>query len=105
MKLKIADHSLYVDNIFLCYAGAGNGRSDLQPGHYPVSTQYAHVHGKTLADAVGLGWIGADRGCDIVLGSVRGRSGVVPQESLVSRLVAVLEEAQNRGKIVMLEVE
>lgn len=104
MKLKIADHSLYVDNVFLCYAGAGNGRSDLQPGHYPVSTQYAHVHGKTLADAVGLGWIGADRGCDIVLGGVRGLSGPIPSPTALGRLLALLEVAEDRGEPVTLEV-
>lgn len=105
MMLSLRDGFLYVDNLRFCFAEQGNGRPELPAGRYEVTAQYAHVHGKTLPDAVGLGWIGADRGCDIVLGSVRGRSGVVPQESLVSRLVAVLEEAQNRGKIVMLEVE
>ncbi len=104
MKLCVTDNSLYVDNVFLCHAGAGNGRPNLPTGHYPVSTQYAHVHGKTLADAVGLGWIGASRECDIVLGGVRGRSGPVPSPTALGRLLALLEVAEDRGEPVTLEV-
>lgn len=104
MNLKIEDGTLYADNLTLCFAGAGNGRPNLPTGHYPVSTQYAHVHGKTLPDAVGLGWIGADRCCDVVLGGVRGRSGPVPSPSSLGRLLALLEAAEDIGQAVTLEV-
>lgn len=105
MKLSIRDGCFYADNIFLCYCEAGNGRDDLLPGRYEVETQFAHVHGKTLPDAVGLGWIGTDRGCDLLLGSVRGKHGLVPSQSHVRRLLALLEVAEGRGETVMLEVE
>lgn len=71
MKLLISDGVFYVDNVFLCYCEAGNGRDDLQLTRCEVSTQFAHAHGKVLPDAVGLGWIGNHDECDIVLGSVR----------------------------------
>ena len=104
MRLKIENAHLYADNVFLCYAGAGNGRPNLPAGHYPVATQYAHVHGKTLADAVGLGWIGAAYECDVVLGGVRGRSGPVPSPTALGRLLALLEQCEDLGQAVTLEV-
>lgn len=104
MRLKIENGTLYADNIFLCYAGAGNGRPNLPTGHYPVATQFAHVHGKALADAVGLGWIGATHQCDVVLGGVRGRRGPVPSPSSLVRLLALIEAAEDIGQAVTLEV-
>ena len=105
MNLSIRDGALYADNIFLCYCEAGNGRPNLPVGRYEVSTQYAHVHGKTLPDGVGLGWIGANRECDIVLGAVRGRNGVVPSPSSLGRLLALLEASEDLGKTISLVVE
>lgn len=104
MNLRIENGSLYADNIFLCYAGAGNGRPNLPVGRYEVATQFAHVHRAVLPDANGLGWLGAMPGCDVVLGSVRGRDGVIPSPSVVGRLVAVLEIAEGRGAPIWLEV-
>jgi hypothetical protein len=104
MLLTLANGALHADNVFLCYAGVGNGRPNLPAGRYPVSTQYAHVHGRTLADAIGLGWIGPSVECDIVLGGVRGRSGVIPSQHAFGRLLAILEVAEDRGESVALEV-
>ena len=104
MMLVLAGGALHADNVFLCYAGAGNGRPNLPAGRYPVSTQYSHVHGRTLADAIGLGWVGPSAECDIVLGGVRGRSGVIPSQHAFGRLLAILEVAEDRGEAVTLEV-
>lgn len=104
MKLSIKDGVFYVDNVFLCYCEAGNGRDDLQLTRCEVSTQFAHAHGKVLPDAVGLGWIGNHDECDIVLGSVRGSNGVIPSPSSVSVLLARLEVAESIGQRVTLEV-
>lgn len=104
MLLTLANGVLRADNVFLCCAGVGNGRPNLPAGRYPVSTQYAHVHGRTLADAVGLGWIGPLAECDIVLGGVRGRSGVIPSQHAFSILLAKLEDCEDRGISVTLEV-
>ena len=105
MHLSIRDGSFYADNMFFCYCEAGNGRPNLPTGRYEVSTQYAHVHGKTLPDAVGLGWIGSSRECDVVLGGVRGRDGVVPSPSSLGRLLALLEVCEDDGKTTFLTVE
>lgn len=104
MKLTISGGALRADNVFLCYAGAGNGRPNLPAGRYPVSTQYAHVHGRTLVDAIGLGWLGPSPECDVVLGGVRGRSGVIPSQHAFGLLLAKLEDCEDRGVSVTLEV-
>ena len=104
MNLSIRNGTLYVDNLRLCLAGAGNGRDHLPIGRYEVATQFAHAHGKVLPDAIGLGWIGNHDECDIVLGSVRGSNGVIPSPSSVSVLLARLEVAESIGQRVTLEV-
>ena len=104
MNLSIKDGNFYVDNLKLCLAGVGNGRTDLPTGHYEVATQYSTVHGKVLPDAIGLGWIGASYECDCVLGSVLGRTGVLPSQGSLSRLLALLEVAEGNGQSVWLEV-
>ena len=105
MKLSIKDGTFYVDNLKLCLVEAGNERDCLPTGCYEVATQYATVHGKVLPDAIGLGWIGADYKCDCVLGSVRGRTGILPSQGSLSRLLAMLEVAEGNGQAVWLEVE
>lgn len=104
MNLSIEDGILYVDNLRFCLAEAGNGRPNIPTGRYEVATQYAHVHGKVLPDAIGLGWIGASYECDCVLGSVRGRNGVLPSQGSLGRLLAMLEVAEGNGSTVWLEV-
>ena len=104
MNLSIKDGAFYADNLFLCYCGAGNGRESLPAGRYEVATQYAHVHGKVLPDAIGLGWIGSSYECDCVLGSVLGRNGVLPSQGSLGRLLAMLEVAEGNGSTVWLEV-
>jgi hypothetical protein len=105
MKLHIKENSLYADNMFLCYCDAGNGRNDLPVGRYEIAAQYSHAHGRELAHAYDLGWIGDERGCDVVLGRVRGRNGVIPSPASTSALLARLEVAEDAGRNVVLEVK
>ena len=105
MNLRIENNELYVDNMRLCLAGAGNGRPNLPTGRYEVVTQYSAHHGKILPDAIGLGWLGPFSGCDIILGGVRGRNGVIPSPSSTSALLAKLEVAEDNGSKVTLEVK
>ena len=105
MNLSIRDNTIYADNLKLCLCEAGNGRPNLPTGRYEVATQFSHVHGRILPDAIGLGWIGASPECDIVLGGVRGRNGVIPSPSALGRLLALIEAKEDIGAIVMLEVE
>ena len=104
MNLSIRDGALYADNLKFCYCEAGNGRPNLPTGRYEVITQFSHVHGRILPDAVGLGWIGASRECDLVLGGVRGRDGVIPSPASLGRLLAMLEASEDIGAPVMIEV-
>lgn len=105
MKLSIRDNTLYVDNIKVCFAEVGNGRPHIPVGRYQVVTEFSHTHGVTLPDAIGLGWIGASPGCDVVLGRVRGRNGVIPSRTDLGRVLAMIETAEDRGTNVFLEVK
>lgn len=104
MKLSVNGGFLYADNVFLCHVEPGNGRDNLPTGRYEVATEFSHVHGDVLPDAIGLGWLGARPECDVVLGLVRGRGGVIPSRSALGRLNALLEVAEGRGEYVSLEV-
>lgn len=104
MKLRIEDNEFYVDNLRLCHAGAGNGRPNLPTGRYEVVTQYSVHHGQILPDAIGLGWLGPFNECDVVLGGVRGRNGVIPSPSSTNALLARLEIAEGTGQTITLEV-
>lgn len=104
MNLSVRDNTLYADNLKLCYCEAGNGRPNLPHGRYEVATQFSHVHGLILPDAIGLGWIGASPECDVVLGGVRGRNGVIPSPSALGRLLALIEAKEDMGAAVTLEV-
>jgi len=104
VRLRIEGGNLYIDNVYFCKAGTGNGRNDLQSGTYPITTQYSHAHGDILPNAAGAGWIGFDDRCDIVLGGVRYRSGVVPSKPFVGVILAKLEVAEGRGQNSVLEI-
>lgn len=106
MNLLIENGTLYVDNHNYCYAEAGNGRPSIPTGRYAVAIEYAHVHGDTMLDAIGCGWIGATPGCDIVLGRVRNRDGVIPSKTDLGRVMHRVEAAiEQDGQDVLLEVK
>lgn len=98
MQFLIKGGSLYADNVFLCHCDAGNGRNDLSTGRYEVAAQYSHAHGRDLAHAYDLGWIGDERSCDVVLGRVRGRNGVIPSRNALGRVLGLLESCEYSGR-------
>lgn len=106
MKLVIDSGVLYVNNHNFCFVekGSGNGRASLEPGTRAVRTQFSHTHDRVLPVADGHGWLGADAGCDIVLGRVRGRNGLIPSRSALDGLLAKIEAAEDNGSKVVLEV-
>ena len=104
MRLTIEDGTLFIDNLFFCYVGVGNDRTNLQSGAYPVATQFSHKFGKDLPNAHGLGWIGADKECDVILGRVRHGADTLPCSGHLSRLLAILEAAEDRGALVELVI-
>ena len=105
MKLEIDYPAIYVDGLFLCYVGVGDGRDSLRPGRYAVEATYSHAHGKNLVRVDGLGWIGGNKECECVLGRVRNGSDVIPCESFEKRILALVETAQDDGKTVELVVK
>lgn len=104
MRLTIEDGTLFIDNLFFCYVGVGNDRTNLQPGAYPVATQFSHKFGEDLPNAHGLGWIGTHPDADILLGRVRKSDGILPCSGHLSRLLAILEAAEDRGALVELVI-
>ena len=105
LHITIENDHVFVNNVYFCRAGAGNGRSaNLPTGFYEVESQYAHCMGKVLPKVVGLGWIGADEKCDIVLGAVRSRDSIIGDANSVSRLLNRIEDAEQDGTAVTLEV-
>jgi len=104
MKFTIDNGRMYLNNVHFCLAEAGNGSDGLRHGSYPLSSQFSHGHGDVLPNAEGAGWIGFDARCDIVLGGVRGRNGVIPSKPFVDVMLAKLEVAEGIGQRVTLEI-
>lgn len=107
MKIQADNGTLFINQRHFCRCEAGNGRDDLPNGVFPITVGAAfHLDGSpVLPYADGLGWIGHLSGCDIVLGSVRGRNALLPSQTCTSGLLHQLEVAEGRGETVMLEVE
>lgn len=105
MKLSIDHDILRVDNVHFCHVRPGNGRLDLPTGAYPVATTYSHQSAKNLPNASGLGWLGTDDQCDVILVGVRGGTKPVPSLGHLVRLLALLETAEDRGAKVTRVVE
>jgi hypothetical protein len=69
-----------------------------------TEARYSHNFGKVLPHLDGLGWLGADAGVQIVLGSVRSQSGLIPDGHLVRVLVDAIEAAHETDIQVLAEV-
>ena len=84
----------------------GNGRKDLPSGIYDVAVGTAfHIDGSpVLPECIDLGWIGHVPGCDIILGRVRGRNGLIGSWSDANNLIHHIERAESAGETVTLEV-
>ena len=105
MKLKIVAGTLYANNRLICHCEAGNGRPNIPTGRYQVVPEFSHAHGHVLLDAIGLGWIGPLPGCDVVLGGVRGRHGVIPSRDVFGRVFQLVENAvESLGQEAVLDV-
>ena len=98
MKLSITSGALYIDNFYHSYVGYGNGRESLQLGRYPVSSQYSEVHGRDLPYVAGIGWIGDDQECDIVLGRVLANGTCLPCSTYVGKLIHRIVLAEDEGR-------
>ena len=104
LHITIENEHVFVNNVYFCRAGAGNGRTHLPTGFYEVESQYAHCMGHVLPKVAGIGWVGFSEQCDIVLGAVRSRDGIIGDANSVSRLLNRIEDAEQDGTAVTLEV-
>ena len=105
ITIENGDLCLGTNRMYLCKAGAGNGRANIPTGIYEVATQFSHAHGAVLPNATDLGWLGADRGCDVVLGNVRSHDGVIPCSASLVALLSRIEVAEGLGQYIELEVK
>ena len=104
LKLVIENGTLFVGNRKVCSAGAGNGRTSLRAGKGAVKTDFSDEHDTVLIRADGLGWVGPAPECDIVLGQVRHRNGVIPCATVFHHVFTLVEHAEEVGEPVSLEV-
>lgn len=100
MKVTFSEGVCRVDNVKFGYY---NG-TDLLAGTYDLEARYSHKHGRVLPHADGLGWIGSDPDCAIIIGKVRNRADVLPDGHLVRVLTAHIEAADESGIKVLAEV-
>ena len=107
MNLEIDNGTLYVNQHIFCFVEVGNGRNDFPNGRFAVSARNAPEGkgGGELLHADALGWLGADVGCDVVLGSVRVRNGVIPSPDIVGSLLKLIREAASRGETATLVID
>mgnify|MGYP000326564644 CR=1 FL=1 len=105
MILEINNGVLYVDNVRFSLARLTDGSKDVRLETREVRTQYSHNHGRVLPIADGLGWLGADDLCAVVVGDVRGSNGAIPCLATEHRLVARIEAAEEFGVPVLIEIK
>lgn len=104
MKLTLVHGSLYIDQLKFCkYEVKHDTR--LIPGKYPSEVRYAHHFGKPLPFLDGIGWLGSDAGCQIIVGQVRSKNGLIPDGHLVRVLVGRIEQALDQDIQVLTEVQ
>ena len=101
MKLRVADNHLYADNLIFSMAEVVNASPTLSA---PVEIRFSHHHGEDRVFAEGLGWVGAAKDDAIVVGRVRSNDGLIPCRVTETRLIGMVERAQDDGRNVRLEV-
>ena len=108
MKLTIETGVLYADNLQICFAEVKNdGCTAVQHGAgtlRAVRSQYSPAHGAVLPNVDGLGWLANHADSPIILGRVRARSGTIACKPTLNRLIALIEQAEDNGKAVTLEI-
>ena len=105
MRLSVRGNKLFADNLMFSHAEVNDARCD-QYGSFPVEVRYSHAHERDLPMATGLGWLGADASCAVIVGRVVPRDGkVLPCIVTESRLIGMLNRAEEQGGRCILEIE
>lgn len=104
MKLSIQGNRAYLDNLMFSHAEVQDGYSH-KPFSGEAEPRFSHAHSRELLHADGLGWVGADPTCAIVLGRVvRGDGSVMPCLVTEARLMGVANWTTEQGKKITLEI-
>ena len=104
MKLSIQGNRVYLDNLMFAHAENKHGNGN-EPFSGEAEPRFSHHHSRELLHADGLGWVGADPTCAIVLGRVvRGDGSVMPCLVTEARLMGVANYATEQGKKITLEI-
>ena len=104
LHITIENEHVFVNNVYFCRAGIGKDRERLKPLHGEARTEYSHTFHKVMVKVDGLGLIGAEDTCDVVLGNVRGPDGVIPCQATAERLVYFVDQAETSGRTATVEV-
>lgn len=105
MKISVTGNRMYVDNYILSHCEVKDGHRD-KSFSGAAEPRYSHHAGRELLHADGLGWVGADSGCAIVVGRVvRGDGEVMPCKLTEARLLGMANYATEHGKRITLEIE
>jgi len=100
MKLRVSGNKFYADNLMFSQC-----ESNTNEGIYEISIRYSHEHERDLPYADGLGWVGSDDSCAIVLGRVLcGDGKVIPCFVAESRLISLLTVAEDLSQFSTLEI-
>jgi hypothetical protein len=97
MKITIENGHLYLGNLYFSKAEAGNGKSHLPNGKYPV--KICKRAGIDTVFAEGVGHLGGSSAHDIVIGGVRSRSKLLADPLTAVRLVKSVERHLETGSV------
>lgn len=104
MKLSIQGNRAYLDNLMFSHAEVKDGHGNK---HFSgeAEPRFSHHHARELLHADGLGWVGADPSCAVVLGRVvRSDGSVMPCLVTEARLMGVANWTVEQGKKITLEI-
>lgn len=105
MKLFIDNKLLYANNVLCCRVEVKNGHTN-KPGISSVTPQFSHSHGRDLLLVNGIGWLGADDSCSIVVGRmVDGNGKVLPCHTAEVRLMNIVNAVSDNGENTVLEIK
>ena len=103
MKFTVSGNRLYSNNVIFSHIQI---KPELTKSSYKANPQYSHNRERDLVFVDGLGWMGGDDECDIVVGRVVNSEGkVIPCRLTENRMMIIANLAEDSGANLMIEVE
>lgn len=95
--IEIEGNRLYWNGVKLCYAA----HTLLEPLIGDCYISYSHRHQRDLILCAGTAWMGTNNGAlpapDIVIGSVVGSNGLLPDDGCMEHLIALIQAREDDG--------